>query len=123
MTTDRLYDKSAAEIMVWLDGNPSAPFTIERKWTEEQLALKLAVISDRAADEDDSEYQMGYDEGRSDGRCQAEEDYQNEIRELEEQVNDLEREIEDLKEEAASAFAEGFETGSRIEGAETIELS
>lgn len=113
MTTENLYAKSAANLLAWLDENPTEPFTIERKWIEAHLASELEIIADRAADEDDAAYQVGYDTGYADGTDNAKEDCASEIEDLESRIEDLEAEIADLEGQAANAFAEGFEIGSK----------
>lgn len=97
------------KIMALVDENPSEPFSFERKQLELKLEEAVSFHTQQVDSELDLSYELGYDEGR----YSAEEDYLQEIRELEEQVNDLEREIETLKEDNDKAFAEGYETASR----------
>jgi flagellar biosynthesis/type III secretory pathway protein FliH len=124
MTTEKLYVNGAAELMAWLDENPTAPFTIERKWMEEQLASKLETIADRAADEDDAAYQVGYDTGYDDGFDAAKEEMASEIEELESKIEDLEAEVRDLEEQSADSFAQGYQTATQDNDAiETFKLS
>jgi flagellar biosynthesis/type III secretory pathway protein FliH len=119
MTTDRLYTRGAAEIMALVDEFPSEPFSVERKWLEEKLVSKLMHIADLAADEDEAAYQTGYDNGYEEAKDEAE----DRIAELESDLEDAQAELAEALEEADRAFADGFETGARSEGAETIELS
>ena len=123
MTTEKLYLDGAEEILNRFDENPTAPFTIERKWAVERLAMTLQAITDKAADEDEAAYQAGYDEGTEEGRYQAEQDYEDRIAELETEIDDLRNELEDAQRDVDNAFAEGYEAASRGHGSnETLEL-
>jgi flagellar biosynthesis/type III secretory pathway protein FliH len=124
MTTENTYLDGAYRLLKWLDENPSAPLTIERKWAEQHVAAELGTISDRAADEDDAAYQVGYDTGYDDGFDNAKEEMASEIQDLESKLEDLEAEVRDLEEQAADAFAQGYQTAARDNDAiETLELS
>jgi flagellar biosynthesis/type III secretory pathway protein FliH len=123
MTTEKLYEKAASEIMALVDEFPSGPFTLERKWLEQKLVAKLEDITGLASDEDDAAYQVGYDEGYAEGKDETEQEMDQQIQDLEEQVDDLERELEQVQEDAAQAFAEGYEVGVRSGGADSVEIS
>lgn len=124
MTTEKLYTKGAADLLAWLDENPTEPFTIERKWIEQKLTSKLEEIADLAADEDDAAYQVGYDTGYDDGFDNAKEEMASEIEDLEARIEELEADNRDLEEQAADAFAQGYQSAARDNDAiETLELS
>jgi hypothetical protein len=96
VTTSNLYFKSAEELMKLIDDNLTEPNTIERRWLIERLVPKLQDITDKAADEDEAAFQVGYDEGWYEGRSQAESDYENDIMNLEDRIRELELEISNL---------------------------
>lgn len=106
MTSEKLYLNGAEQILNFIDENPTEPFTIERKWLVTQLADKLQAISDKAADEDEAAFQVGYDEGWYEGRSQAESDYENDIMDLEDRIRELEVELSNVQ-------ADNFKTDPR----------
>lgn len=123
MTTEKTYADAADKILDLVDENPTQPFTLERRELASRIARLVEIASDKAADEDDAAYQSGYDEGYYEAKDEVSSDFENEIRELEEQINDLERELESAKDEAASAFAEGYQTAAKDNDAiETIKF-
>lgn len=108
MTTDNTAYNFAEKIMDLVDNNPSGPLTIDRKWLLEKLEIAVAEYSGVLDNERDEAYQLGVDDGDSQARSELEEDYDQQIMDLENRISELEEEIE-------KAYAEGFATGMAAE--------
>jgi flagellar biosynthesis/type III secretory pathway protein FliH len=116
MSTEATYIKAAAKIMALVDENPTEVFSLERRQIEEHITRIVEEASDLASDEDDVAYQLGYEEGYYEAKNLVTQDFEQDIRALEEEIDDLRNELELTKNEAASAFAEGFEAGAQNSG-------
>ncbi len=111
-------EKAAHKIMALVDEFPSEPFTFERKTVLEKLETLLDRLLDISQNSKESWQQVGYDEGYDDGREEAEHDFEEEIRDLEDRINELEIELQDERQKTDNAFVEGYETASRTLGHE-----
>jgi flagellar biosynthesis/type III secretory pathway protein FliH len=121
MTTEATYIKAAARIMALVDENPTEVFSLERRQIEERITRIVEQSSDLASDEDDAAYQLGYEEGYYEAKNLVTQDFEQDIRSLEKEIEDLHNELELAKDEAANAFAEGFEAGAQ--NSDNIEIS
>jgi hypothetical protein len=121
MTTEVTYVKAAAKIMALVDENPTEVFSLERRQIEERITRIVEEASDLASDEDDVAYQLGYEEGYYEAKNLVTQDFEQDVRSLEKEIEDLHNELELAKDEAANAFAEGFEAGAQ--NSDNIEIS
>jgi flagellar biosynthesis/type III secretory pathway protein FliH len=121
MSTEATYIKAAAKIMALVDENPTEVFSLERRQIEEHITRIVEEASDLASDEDDVAYQLGYEEGYYEAKNLVTQDFEQDIRSLEKEIEDLHNELELAKDEAANAFAEGFEAGAQ--NSDNIEIS
>jgi len=103
-TQDNTAYKFAEDVMALIDENPSEPLSIDRKWLLEKLEVLVAQYSDRIDNERDTAYQLGVEDGEASMQEQMEEEYDQQIQDLEERITELETELD-------KAYAEGVDRG------------
>jgi flagellar biosynthesis/type III secretory pathway protein FliH len=103
----------ALKILALVDEYPSEPFSLERRWAEENITNWIAQHTGETEDELDMSFQVGYEEGFSAGKEEAEDDLNAHIHELEEELEDLRSDLEDALDRVEQSFAEGYETASK----------
>lgn len=114
----------AQQILALVDESPSGPFSLERRFIEEQVEALLMRFADIAEEAKESYYELGYDDGFDEGHSQGSDSAEEEIQSLEERVEELEGELEDLNDKIDQAFAEGYEAGNRMnDSVEDIKFS
>lgn len=97
----------ALKIMALVDEFPSEPLSFERKQIELKLEKLIAQHTQQIDNELQESFEMGYDEGKQ----SAEDDYLQEIHELEEELDDVRRELDEANSQLDQAFSQGFELG------------
>lgn len=97
----------ALKIVALMDEFPTEPLSFERK----QLELKLEQMISNHTQQVDSELQFTFEEGYTEGKESASDDYYQEIHELEEELDDVRRELEEANSQLDQAFSQGFELG------------
>lgn len=102
---------AAQKILALMDEFPSEPFSFERKQVEDKLECLIAKHTQQIDDEMDYSFNLGIEEGHSQGYEEAKNEYETRIQELEDELLELK---DNLGQKLDDAFTEGYET-ARLE--------